>query len=101
MQIILYVALGAVIILGVIISLILQNIQKKIKEIKADISFLEREDDEENWNNLFKTVETYQFRILDGIGAIREIVDQLNEEVDDLKDKMDEVRNDNKEEIIG
>lgn len=101
MQIILYVAFGAVIILGVIIALILRNIQKKIKEIRADISFLEREDDGENWDNLYKTVETYQFRILDGIGAVREIVDQLNEDVEDLKDKVEKVISNNNEEVIG
>jgi uncharacterized protein YoxC len=98
MQIILYIILGAVALSVVIVVLVLQTIRKKIKEIKADISFLERESDEENWNNLFSTLENYQPRIIDGINGLRERSEQLEGSVAELKEELEDLKAQNTDE---
>lgn len=89
MIIVLYVILGAVVFFGIIVTWVLLGLRKKINSIKADINFLERGDSEENWNNLFATMESYQNASLSRMKNLEEGMAQLEENIMELEGKMD------------
>lgn len=91
MAIVLYVILGVVVFFGIIIIWILLGLRKKVNSIRADINFLERGDSEDNWNNLFTTLENYQNVSLSQIKNLEEGIIQLDENVLELGGKINKI----------